>query len=132
MNDQMFLNHLTDILNKNSTALWVLLALAGLDLVIGTAKALLNKRFQSVIWRQTLSKLLSELGLPATIALLGVVNPNFQPLVGVAIGVGLVTEAVSVLELLRGKNSRSLDEVIKMVEDLVPSLKKRNGTGGQT
>lgn len=120
----MFLNHLADILNKNSTALWVLLALAGLDLVIGTAKALLYKRFQSVIWRQTLSKLLSELGLPTTIALLGVVNPNFQRLVGVTIDVGIVTEAVSVLELLRGKNSGSLNEVIKMVKDMVPTLEK--------
>lgn len=96
------------ILYENTTEFWALLALAGLDFVIGSMKALLQKKFQSVLWRSTLSKLLSEVGLPLLLVILAVVNASFLPLIPIALGVAIAAEALSVLELIKGKSTSSL------------------------
>lgn len=92
-------------LHANLSYLFTLLGLAGLDLFLGVGRALAAKRFQSGLLRNTLSKLIGELGLPILLALLGMANHAFDALVTGALWLAIVAEATSLVEQLRGKKT---------------------------
>lgn len=96
-----------------------LFALAILDLIAGAGRALVEKRFQSALLRQTASKLIAEVGLPLVLAVLAVVQPAFNVLVSGAIWLGIVGEATSAVEQWRGKKADTLaTTVLKILSEL--------------
>ena len=95
-------------LQVNSTLYFVLLALAGLDLVVGAGRAILQKRFTSAALRSTATKIIEEIALPMALSIVGVANGQLGLLVPAALWVGIVSEATSIFEHIRGKNSSTL------------------------
>ncbi|AEW05211.1 hypothetical protein Sulac_1715 [Sulfobacillus acidophilus DSM 10332] len=116
-------------ISANGTLFVAVLALAGLDLVLGVGRALAAKRFASGMLRLTAAKLIQELGLPLLLAVLGVADPAFASLVGGALWLAIVAEATSIVEQMRGKQSSTLiQEVIKLLAGLHESVPPANAS----
>ncbi|NMP24046.1 phage holin family protein [Sulfobacillus harzensis] len=106
-------------LQANLPYLMTLLGLTALDLLLGVARALAAKRFQSGLLRNTLSKLIQELGLPILLALLGVANHAFAALVTGALWLAIVAEATSLVEQLRGKTTGGIwGDILNLLHDV--------------
>jgi len=111
------------LLHGNTLLFMVLLGLAAIDTVYGTARALLERRFQSAMFRQVLVKVMTELALPMVVALLALANAMFVPLIPIALWAGIIAEGSSVLEQLGGKkNGKTAATVLKLLEGLVPAV----------
>lgn len=107
------------ILKANEPYFVALVGLAALDLVLGASRALAAKRFRSDMLRQTLLKFVEEIALPMMLAFLGLANHVFDSFVTAAIWVGIVAEATSLIEQLRGKSSGGLwGEILKVLKDI--------------
>ena len=107
------------VIGANLTEFWALIALAALDFVIGSLKALLTKKFQSVLWRSSFSKLLSEAGLPLMLCILATVNASFNPVIPIALGIAIAAEALSILELIKGKSTSSLLNLETLIQHML-------------
>lgn len=99
---------LTVALHGNEALFVVVLGLAGLDLLLGVGRALAQKRFQSGLLRNSLSKLIQEMGLPLLLGILGVAYPGFGVLVPAALWVAVASEGTSIVEQLKGKLPNTL------------------------
>ena len=104
-------------LHGNEALFVVVLGLAALDLLLGAGRALAAKRFQSGLLRNTLAKLIQELGLPLLLGILGVAYPGFGILVPAALWVAVASEGTSIVEQLRGKLPNTLlTEILSLLK----------------
>lgn len=102
----------TDVLAANQPLWFALFALAAVDLLAGAGRALISKTFTSTVLRQTCAKVITEAGLPLVVAILAVANGTFAPFVAIALWVAVVSEATSIIEQIRGKQSAALAKTL--------------------
>ncbi|PSR33027.1 MAG: hypothetical protein C7B46_11535 [Sulfobacillus benefaciens] len=103
-------------IQANATLYFVLLGLAGLDLVVGAGRALVQKRFTSSALRQSIAKVIEELALPMLLSIIGMADGSLGLLVPVALWLAIVSEATSILEHLKGKTSSTfMAEILKLL-----------------
>lgn len=117
-----FAQHLIGTVRSDMLEVWTLLALAALDFVLGTGLALAHKTFTSAAFRGTLSKLLSELGLPALVAVLSVVQPELTPVVLIALWIAIIAEATSIIEHLSGTKNQTAKLLLGLLKGWLPKL----------
>ncbi|WP_158246180.1 phage holin family protein [Sulfobacillus sp. hq2] len=117
-----YLGQVLAVVKADAAEFWTLLGLIALDFVVGTGKALLTKRFSSAAFRRTLSKTLDEIGLPVLVALLSIVEPSLRVVVPIALWLGIITEATSVLEHVRGKTGSTTETLVELIKDYLPTL----------
>jgi small basic protein len=125
-----------DVLQANIPYFLAVGGLMALDLLVGLTRALASRKFQSALLRSTLLKSVEEIALPMMLAFLGLANHVFYGFVTAALWVGIVAEATSLVEQLRGRTAGGLwGEVLKLLHDLqsqVSNTLPPDGTGGAT
>ena len=91
------------LLRQDLLLFLVFYGVAALDVVLGAGKALLLHQFSSSAFRQGGVRIMQESALPVLFLILGAANPTFRPFIQVTLWYYIGTEAISVIEHLRGK-----------------------------